>query len=242
MPCTRSRGSTTAFGPWPMRQVPTGCRLDTPRRRTSSASCCVGGDRRPGQHLLDHQPLQRLLRGDLAGDAHAGDDRLHIVVAAQEVEPDLRRRQRIGALQPHRAAAFRAQMHRADGEGRERMRDDAVARAVDRAPGGNVHLQVGPLQRAGRCAPARRHRARCPTSGRRARTAYCAPATADAGCCDAASFSDERARDAPGAIGVEVVVQIGADAGQVVHHRRCPCPADAAPGPMPDSSRSCGEP
>ena len=49
----------------------------------------------------------------------AGDHRLHVVVAAQEVEADLRRRQRIGALQPHRAAAFRAQMHRTDRECRE---------------------------------------------------------------------------------------------------------------------------
>ena len=39
MPCTRNRGSTTALGPWPMLQLPTGCRLDTPRSRTSSASC-----------------------------------------------------------------------------------------------------------------------------------------------------------------------------------------------------------
>ena len=36
IPYTRSRGSTTASGPVPMRQVPTGCRLETPRARMSA--------------------------------------------------------------------------------------------------------------------------------------------------------------------------------------------------------------
>ena len=36
MPCTLSRGSTTASEPVPMRHVPTGCRLETPRLRRSS--------------------------------------------------------------------------------------------------------------------------------------------------------------------------------------------------------------
>ncbi len=194
IPCTRSRGSTTAFGPWPMPQLPTGCRLDTPRRRTSAASCSSVATDRPRQHLLHHEPLQRRLAGDLARDANAGDDRLHVVIAAQEVEADLRRRQRIGALQPHRAASLRAQMHRTDRESRERMRDDALARAVDRAPGGDVHLQVRPLQRwiaahqRADIEPVARHRTAAPEQ------VFRAGIQAGAGCCDAARSATASAR------------------------------------------------
>ena len=201
-----------------MPQLPTGCRLDTPRSRTSSASCSSVATPGPGSTSSTTSPFSACCAAILRAMRDAGDDRLHIVVAAQEVEADLGRRQRIGAFQPHRAAALGAQMHRTDRERRERMRDDAVARAIDRAPGGDVHLQVGPLQRSDRCAPARRHRVRCPTSARRARRRISSRRPADAGCCDAARSATASARCAS-AIGVEVVVQVGPDAGQIVQHR-----------------------
>ena len=214
IPCTRSRGSTTAFGPVPMRQVPTGCRLDTPRcahivRQFGRRWCTAG----PGSDLLHDVGRQRRLRGDLARDAHAGDHRLHVVVAAQEVEADLRRRQRIGALQPHRAAALGRRctgLSVKPGNGCEMMPSRV---ALDRAPGGHVHLQVRPLQRADRCARARRRYRPLLDIGPPRHSAYCAPATIWRGMLCCRSFSVTALRDAPGAVGVEMVVQVGADAG-----------------------------
>ena len=48
MPCTLSRGSTTASGPCPMRQVPTGWRLETPRLRRSASSASSLATAGPG--------------------------------------------------------------------------------------------------------------------------------------------------------------------------------------------------
>ena len=192
----------------------------------------------PGSTSSTTSPFSAGWPRDLARDADAGDHRLHVVVAAQEVETDLRRRQRIGALQPHRAASLRAQMHRTDRECRERMRDDALARAVDRAPGGNVHLQVRPLeamvaayQRAD-IEPVARHRPAAPEQVLRAGQQLMRDAVMQ-------HVQRQRARDAPGAVGVEVIVQVGPDARQVVQHGdahvlqmlapdRCPTAAEAA--------------
>ena len=44
MPCTRRRSSTTASGPLPILQVPTGWKIDEPLRRTKasmSSSLCT---------------------------------------------------------------------------------------------------------------------------------------------------------------------------------------------------------
>ena len=41
---------------------------------------------------------------------------------------------------------------------------------------------------------------------------------------------------------IYVILQIAADPGQVVHDTERPAPSTRLPGPMPDSSRSFGEP
>ena len=130
----------------------------------------VGAVARAGRDLLDDVGRQRRLRGDPAAGADAEDQRLHVVVRLQEVEADLRRRERIRALRPHRAAAFGAQMHRAQRDAGEGMRMDAVAVALGGAPGRHVDLDVRPSPAADRCAGRRRRTGPWWTSGRAGRT------------------------------------------------------------------------
>src|SRR5215472_6013970 len=57
-----------------------------------------------------------------------------------------RRRQRVGALDAHGAAPLGPQMHRRQGKGRERMRLDAGAQPLERAPAEHVDLQIRLLE------------------------------------------------------------------------------------------------
>ena len=99
MPCTRSRGSTTVFGPWPIAQELVGCWLDTPLCAHIVGKIGIAGDGRTrGQLLHDIGPQRRLL-GDLAAQPDAEQHRLHVVIGAQVVEQHCRRRQRIGRWQ-----------------------------------------------------------------------------------------------------------------------------------------------
>ena len=74
-------------------------------------------DGRPGLDLLDDERFQRRLATDLAADAHAFQHRRPVAGTLQEIETYLGRGQRIGRLQPHRAAAVRPEVHRTEREG-----------------------------------------------------------------------------------------------------------------------------
>src|SRR4029453_4022929 len=83
-PCTLSRGSTTASTSRPIRQVPTGCRLETPRSWISAIMCSSAWSGRAGDHLLaDERPQRRLCR-DLARQSGAEDQRLKVIVAGEK--------------------------------------------------------------------------------------------------------------------------------------------------------------
>ena len=146
-------------------------------------------------------------------------------------------------FEPHRAAALRAQMHRAHGEARERLRHDAVARPSIHALQANMLICRSGARAAGRCGP--RRRTEQPVAGQRAgaeRARIASPAAGEPRQPIARSFSVTGCGAAIADIGVEVVVQVGADAGHVPHHRDAERRSRCAAGPSPDSSSSCGEP
>ena len=96
MPCTRSRDRRRRRLPVPMRQVPTGCRFETPRLRMSSISLLVGLDGGPRHHLLRDIGLEGRLLGDLPREPHAIEHGIDVVGGLEELELDLGRGQRIG--------------------------------------------------------------------------------------------------------------------------------------------------
>ena len=239
IPWTRSRGSTTASTSRPIRQVPTGCRLETPRTRISSIICSRSA-LRAGQHLLGDERLQRRLRRDLAAQSRAVDQRLEIVIAGEKIELDRRRRQRVGALDPHPTAALGAQMHRAEREGRKRVRLDPGPQPLDGAPARHVDLdirlfqsRVAAHQRAG-VDPGVRQMAGAAEHVLHRRLELQRRAHRHV-------VDRDLLRAAPHQVGVEVVVQIFAR----------PPPCRGLPGyrirrtvdrPSPDSCNNCGEP
>ena len=162
----------------PMRQVPTGCRLETPLARMSALqarprSVTLGAR----QDLLDDEGLQRRLPGDLAADAHAVDHaRSQSLALFRKLKRISGARQRIGRFQPHRAAAVGPEMHRAEAEGREGLRHHAVAVPLLDRPGEHVDLQVRPLQPLVAAHQRADDRGPCWRAARCGRSAYCAPA------------------------------------------------------------------
>ena len=58
----------------------------------------VALDLRPRQYLLDDETASAPAAPRSCGEAHAVDQRLEIVIAGEEIEPDLGRRLRVGAL------------------------------------------------------------------------------------------------------------------------------------------------
>ena len=194
----------------------------------------VGLDLRSRQHLLDHKGLQRRLRRDLAREARTIDQRLEIIIAGEEIEPDLGRRRRVRALDAHRAAPLGPQMHRRKGKSRKRVRLDAGAQPFERAPAGHVDLQIGLFearvaldQRAGidpgiRQVP-------------RAREHILRPGHKLLDAAHRQIVDRDRLGAAPHEIGVEMVVQMRADPRHVTHHRD-PVRCSIRPGRAPTTA------
>ena len=166
MPWTRRRGSTTEFVPVPMAQVLLGWWLETPVWRMNAAMSSSDVAAGPGA-------ISSATYGRSAGcSAMRRASRMPVTTARMSYSVRRKsnridgRRQRVGAGQPHRAAPVGLQVHRAQGEAREAVRDDAVLAALQRAPFHQVDLQVGPLQPRVGAGEQRRHGCRCSPSGR----------------------------------------------------------------------------
>ncbi len=173
---------------------------------------------RARQRFADDIGLQSGLRGDSAAHAQARQHGVDVVGGGKEVEPYLGRGERVGAFQAHAAAALGSQMHRTDREARKRVRPDAIAVTTEDAPNENVELQVGPIEPR---IAARESAGVKPVSGQR-------PAPR----CDVAQPRPDLPRQtgvqivqsdglaaAIGAVGVEVIVQVGANLRHLPHHR-----------------------
>ena len=109
-------------------------------------------------------------------------------------------------------------MHRRQRKGREWVRLDAGPQPFERAPAEHVDLQIGLFEprvaldeRAGIDPAFDRWPERVST--------YCAPASSFFAAADRQVVDGDRLGAAPDEIGVEVIVQVAADAWHVAHHR-----------------------
>ena len=146
MPCTRSRGSTTASAPMPHAAGADGMEVGDAAVAQILDQSLVARHGRSRLHLLADVGLERRLLGDLPRQPHAVEHRVDVVGGLEELELDLRRAQRIGALEADPAAPLGPQVHRRDREARPLVGIDAVAVAAFDRPQEDVHLQVGPVE------------------------------------------------------------------------------------------------
>ena len=235
-PRTRSRGSTTASGrrPGPSGRCRRGgrwsCRCRRPPRASSASVCMVGA----GQVLLGREAAPAPGRRRCGGSGgwrrprRAGPRRSPGSSAGSRAARSGRR-----SSSRTRAAAGRPQVADRGGEGRERVQ--RLAELVEATAAGRG-TRGSAWRSSGRCGRRRRAASGAMVSGPvRDSSVFDAPSAALPSRRPAMLVQRPHAPDLVDQPELQVVLQVLADARQLVRGPRCRAPAGAPPAPMPES-------